>query len=83
MLRFKRMLKRKVYPTWVSQRVGNCKVYIFEVPTENSYFHFQVVCYDDIQYASLAHNEKFNCFNDACQRAAQWLYNNKIIVNKS
>jgi len=77
-MKFKRMLKRKVYPTWVStQRYKGCKAYVFYFPDLN-YYHYQIDCDKDVYYISLTEVVKFNDFEDCCNAAEKWI---KINVN--
>lgn len=72
-LKFKRVLKRKVYPTWVSQRVKGYKVYIFQVPRFEPYYHFQIVSDEDLHYSSLAEGFKYETFDEVCLEAENWI----------
>jgi hypothetical protein len=71
---YKRMLKYKVYPTWVStRRLKGCKVYIHLVLKGISFYHYQIVCDNDIKYASLVDNIKFDTFEECCAEAEKWI----------
>ena len=74
-MKFKRILKRKVYPTWVSTaRVKGCKAYIFYIPSMDLY-HFQIECDQDVVYISLVEDVKFNEFEICCTTAEEWIKN--------
>ena len=75
-MKFKRILKRKVYPTWVNtQRYKGCKVYILYMP-DLDYYHFQIDCDNDVYYISLTENVKFDSFDECCKTAENWIKNN-------
>jgi len=76
-MKFKRILKRKVYPTWVSTtRVKGCKAYILYIPSMD-FYHFQIECDGDVVYISLTENVKFNSFEKCCLAAEEWIKNNR------
>jgi hypothetical protein len=78
-MKFKRIIKRKVYPTWVStKRLNGCLAYVFQVPREKPYYHFQIVCENDVKYASLVDDIKFEKFEDVCEQAEKWIITNII-----
>ena len=72
-MKFKKILKRKVYPTWTNtQRIKGYKVYVFYMPDIGCY-HFQIDYDSNIIYISLNDNIKFNSFEDCCLAAEQWI----------
>lgn len=74
-MKFKRILKRKVYPTWVSTtRTKGFKVYIFHMSSMN-FYHFQIECDGDIVYISLTEGVKFSSFEECCLAAEEWIKN--------
>lgn len=75
-MKFKKMLKRKMYSTWIAHdKIKDCTIYIFKIPKEKEY-HFQVVCHNGMQYASLDDTKPFKSFNEACEIAIECLKNN-------
>ena len=77
-MNFKQILKRKLYPTWVSTtKYHGCNVYILQMPNV-WYFHFQVICDDDqVYYCSLDEGIKFNDFQECCKASEEWIDKNK------
>lgn len=74
-MKFKQILKRKVYPTWVStRRFKGCKVFIYYI-TSMDVYHFQIDRENDIIFISLAEGIKFNNFEECCEAAEQWIKN--------
>ena len=73
-MKFKRILKRKVYPTWVSitRWSKGYKAYIYYIP-DIYYYHFQIDYNGDIIYVSLNDNVKFNSFEECCLAAEKWI----------
>lgn len=73
-MKFKRILKRKVYPTWVSiaRWAKGCKAYIYYMP-DTYYYHFQIDRDNDIIYISLNEDIKFNSFEGCCLAAEKWI----------
>ena len=73
-MKFKRILKRKVYPTWVSitRWSKGYKAYIYYIP-DIYYYHFQIDYNGDIIYVSLSDNVKFNSFEECCLAAEKWI----------
>jgi len=73
-MKFKRILKRKVYPTWVSitRWSKGYKAYIYYIP-DIYYYHFQIDHDNNIIYASLNDNIKFNSFEECCLAAEKWI----------
>jgi len=75
-MKYRRMLKRKVYPTWVgTTRLKGCKICIFYLP-DLRYYHYQIDCKDDVYYISLTYGIKFYNFEECCQAAENWIKNN-------
>lgn len=79
-MNFRKMLRRQVYPTWISTtRLRGCKAYVKQTPNREYYF-FEIVCYKDIQYTSLQDLDpdkiRFISFEDACYAAEQWIRDN-------
>jgi hypothetical protein len=73
-MKFKQILKRKVYPTWVStRRIKGCKVFIYYMPRED-FYHFQIDKESDIIFISLAEGIKFKTFDECCSAAEKWIY---------
>jgi len=78
MMKFKRILKRKVYPTWTSiTRVKGYKAYIYYIP-DCCYYHFQIDHDNNIVYMSLTEDIKFNNYDDCCLAVDKWIKSNKI-----
>jgi len=74
-MKFKKILKRKVYPTWTSTtRIKGYKVYIFYMP-DMGYYHFQIDFDSNIIYISLNNNVKFDNFEECCISAEKWIKN--------
>lgn len=72
-MKFKRIQKRKNYPTWVSvNKLRECKIYILYVPSEK-YYHFQIICDIDLEYCSLNNGNTFNDFKECCRSAELWV----------
>ena len=75
-MRYKKMLKRKVYPTWISiTKIKDCKVQILYIPS-GDYYHFQIDYNSDVIYISLAENIKFDSFDECRDAAEDWIRNN-------
>ena len=76
-MKFKKILKRKVYPTWVStsRNIKGYKIYIFYISDLGCY-HYQIEHDNDIIYISLTNNIKFNSFDKCCLDAETWIKNN-------
>lgn len=79
---YKKMLKRKVYPTWIrTKKLNGCKVYIKQTPNEEFYF-FEVVCDQIKHYSSLqSHDEskiRFIDFDTAVIEAEAWIKENIV-----
>ena len=74
-MKFKRVLKRKVYPTWHSIRwAKGYKAYIFYMP-DTYYYHFQIDHDNNIIYISLNDGIIFNNFNECRLAAEKWIKN--------
>jgi len=76
-LKFKKILKRKIYPTWVSTtRHKGCRIYILYIPKEK-WYHFRVLCDSGNRYTynSLDENIKFNSFKDCCRAVERFMGN--------
>ena len=72
-MKFKKILKRKIYPAWVTiRRHKGCKVYIMQM---NGLYHFQVFCDDKDAYSDKI---QYLEFDDCCLAAKEWV-NNKIL----
>ena len=72
-MKFKRILKRNVYPTWTSSRcIKGYKVYIYYIPDIRCY-HFQIDRNGDIVYISLNDNIRFDNFGECCLVAEKWV----------
>jgi len=72
-MKFKRILKRKVYPTWVSTtKAKKCKVYILYIPSIDCY-HYQIICDNGNTYNSLDDNNKFDNFKECCLAAEKFI----------
>jgi hypothetical protein len=74
---FKQILKRKLYPTWVSIKYKGCKAYVMQIPNTNTY-HYQIICDDNQLYCSLDEDVKFDSFEDCCEAAEKWLIENRL-----
>jgi len=71
-MKFRRMLKRKFYPTWVSTtKLKGCKAQVFYMPSKN-YYHFQIED-GDIYYMSITEGVIFDSFEECCMAAEQWI----------
>jgi len=72
-MKFKKILKRKVYPTWHSIRwTKGYKAYIYYMP-DKYYYHFQIDYDNNIIYVSLSENIKFSSFEECCLAAEKWI----------
>ena len=82
-MKFKKILKRKVYPTWVStsRNIKGYKVYIFYI-SDLGYYHYQIDCDKDVYYISLTEGVKFNDFDECCLAAENWIKNNVTNYHK-
>lgn len=75
-MEYKKVLKRKLYPTWISStKIRGYKIHIFQMPIME-YYHYQIVFDNYIFYCSLDNGLKFDGFKECCESAEQYI--NKI-----
>ena len=73
-MKFKRILKRKFYPTWVSTtKVKKYKVYILYIPCIKCY-HYRIFHNNGNTFNSLDDDIKFNNFEACCMAAENYIY---------
>ena len=73
-MKFKKILKRKFYPTWVSTtKVKGYKVYILYIPCIK-YYHYQVINDNGNTFNSLDNNIKFDDFKECCLAAEKHIH---------
>lgn len=76
-MKFKRVIKRRTYPTWVSAgRYKGCKISVMQIPGVDKY-HFQIVSDNDIAYMCLSDSIQFDCFDECCMAAMVWIEKNR------
>lgn len=74
MIKFKKLKKRKFYPTWVSiKRCKGCKIFIMQMPDTKKY-HFQIICDNCmICHASLDDGVYFDSFEECKLAVEKWM----------
>lgn len=79
-MKYRRMLKRKIYATWVSLgRLRGCKIYIKRT-LNGEYYFYQIVCENGAKYSSLESKDetsiRYTDFEECCKTAETWIKEN-------